>query len=188
MAQRTLERMEPARQAQPQSKAAPAPRAGNIRGEIILALGGQGDGGHVADLGRGDFAGEGIMSAEVKKCKATMWSGWHRVNCSRKASMGDYCGIHHPDKVKARKDKQAAKWETRASIIRNTWEKEAKRNEHRDFCEKNYDALFAILTELRAELDDYSDVIDNPEGGSPRPNVEMRLMQFLDQKLAELKL
>jgi hypothetical protein len=36
-------------------------------------------------------------------------------------------------------------------------------------------------------MDDYSDVIDNPEGGRPRPNVAMRLMQFLDEKLAEIK-
>jgi hypothetical protein len=49
------------------------------------------------------------------------------------------------------------------------------------------DQLRAILTWLRAELDDYSDVIDNPEGGSPRPNIPMRLMQFLDEKLADIK-
>jgi len=48
-------------------------------------------------------------------------------------------------------------------------------------------ALRKALEEIRAELDDYSDVIDNPEGGSPRPNIAMRLLQFLDEKLAAIK-
>jgi hypothetical protein len=59
--------------------------------------------------------------------------------------------------------------------------------EHIDKLKAQADALTIILTELRAEMDDYSDVIDNPEGGRPRPNVAMRLMQFLDEKLAEIK-
>jgi uncharacterized coiled-coil DUF342 family protein len=44
------------------------------------------------------------------------------------------------------------------------------------------DQLRAILTELRAELDNYSDTLDDPQG--PRPNLAMRLLQFLDEKLA----
>jgi len=49
------------------------------------------------------------------------------------------------------------------------------------------DALLAIINELRIELDDHSDVIDNPEGGSPRPNLAMRVLQFLDEQLEKIK-
>ena len=83
--------------------------------------------------------------SDIKKCKATVWHGWGRVTCYRKASMGDYCGVHHPDKVKARKDKQTAKCEQESAIRHARWDEKAKREERRDFCEKHFDALEAAL-------------------------------------------
>lgn len=45
--------------------------------------------------------------------------------------------------------------------------------------------LRRILTDLRDRLDDVSDVVDSP--GGPRPNMAMRLMQYVDDRLEELK-
>ena len=42
-----------------------------------------------------------------------------------------------------------------------------------------------ILAILREELDNYSDVLDDGRGGV-RPNTAMRILQFLDEKLAAI--
>lgn len=49
---------------------------------------------------------------------------WYRGGpCSRKAVRDGYCGIHHPDKVKARREKAAAEAKARcdAKQARSPW-------------------------------------------------------------------
>lgn len=47
------------------------------------------------------------------QCKKTIYTGtWARSSqCSRKAVADGYCKQHHPDSVKARREKSAARWE-----------------------------------------------------------------------------
>lgn len=43
-------------------------------------------------------------------CKHKVWKGWHYYQCSKPNKKDGYCGLHHPDAVKARRDKREAKW------------------------------------------------------------------------------
>ena len=85
------------------------------------------------------------MSAEVKKCAGKVWDGWQNTSCRRKASIDNFCGIHHPDKVKAREDKRNARWEQESKARRELWAQEKKLQDRRDFCEKHFDALEVAL-------------------------------------------
>ena len=85
------------------------------------------------------------MSAEVKKCAGRVWAGGQHVSCGRKASIDDFCCIHHPGKVKAREDKRNARWEQESKARRELWAQEKKLQDRRDFCEKHFDALEVAL-------------------------------------------
>lgn len=43
-------------------------------------------------------------------CKERVWRTWNYSSCNRKATRDGYCGIHHPDHVEKRKEKQREKW------------------------------------------------------------------------------
>ena len=50
------------------------------------------------------------MSEE--RCKAMVsHDAWHRSGCSRKAVRDGYCGQHHPDAEKARREASERRWE-----------------------------------------------------------------------------
>ena len=47
-----------------------------------------------------------------ERCKEHVWTngGFHGHQCSRKAVKDGYCKIHHPDSVKARREKSAQRY------------------------------------------------------------------------------
>lgn len=46
-----------------------------------------------------------------EKCKTLVWTDFHNYQCCRKAVKDGYCKQHHPDTVKARKEKSIQKFE-----------------------------------------------------------------------------
>ena len=60
-----------------------------------------------------------------EKCKFDMipdsgrWPSFHR--CSRPAKKDGYCGTHHPDAVKRRKEKQEARYAAESKAIDENW-------------------------------------------------------------------
>ena len=48
-----------------------------------------------------------------EKCKEKVWGGWSYHPCLRNAVRDGYCKQHHPDSVKARKEKADARWEAK---------------------------------------------------------------------------
>ena len=63
-----------------------------------------------------------------EKCKFDMipdsgrWPSFHR--CSRPAKKDGYCGSHHPDAVKRRKEKQDARYEAQSEARSKQWKRE----------------------------------------------------------------
>ena len=45
-----------------------------------------------------------------KQCKENVWGGWSYHPCLRNAVKDGFCKQHHPDAVKARRDKTAERW------------------------------------------------------------------------------
>ena len=43
------------------------------------------------------------------------WGSLHRHRCANKAKRDGYCGIHHPDAVKRRREKSAARFKKDAA-------------------------------------------------------------------------
>lgn len=67
-----------------------------------------------------------------EKCKVTVWHGWHRHQCSRKAKKDGYCLQHHPDTVAAKKASREAQWAAESAARRDRTAREAA---IRTFCE-----------------------------------------------------
>jgi hypothetical protein len=45
------------------------------------------------------------------RCRGKVWRGWHDSPCSRRATTPEgYCGVHDPDKEKARRAARDEKW------------------------------------------------------------------------------
>jgi len=45
-----------------------------------------------------------------ERCKERVFSGWNNYQCSRKPVKDGYCKQHHPDTIKARKEKSEQKY------------------------------------------------------------------------------
>jgi hypothetical protein len=43
----------------------------------------------------------------VERCKALVWADWNHVGCHKPAKKDGFCGMHHPDAVKRRKELSA---------------------------------------------------------------------------------
>lgn len=53
-----------------------------------------------------------VKKTEVKRCKQRVYSGsFTGHQCQNRATVGDYCKIHDPVRLKARRDEQNAKWD-----------------------------------------------------------------------------
>jgi len=51
------------------------------------------------------------MTFNKENCKQRIFSGWNNYQCSRKAVKDGYCKQHHPDTVKALREKSCRKFE-----------------------------------------------------------------------------
>jgi len=58
-------------------------------------------------------------------CKQQLRKGFMTFRCSKKASRDGYCGVHHPDAKKARREKQDAKWN--ATRAKWEWQEEERK-------------------------------------------------------------
>jgi hypothetical protein len=74
-------------------------------------------------------------------CKESIMHGFHLRQCSRNAVKDGYCTQHHPDSVKARRDKQDAEW---------------KRKQENSIYAR-FGRLQAKLKAVKAECQDYRD-------------------------------
>jgi hypothetical protein len=53
------------------------------------------------------------MTDDRERCKDSVWDGWTRRRCSRKAWKDGYCKQHHPDSVKRRREESERRYEER---------------------------------------------------------------------------
>jgi len=73
----------------------------------------------------GKWAGNTNGTPAVQgKCKESIRGDfWSFNQCTNNAKKDGYCLMHHPDKVKARRDKQDAKWEMEREISQRPYKK-----------------------------------------------------------------
>lgn len=55
------------------------------------------------------------------RCKHVTWSGYHYLQCKRRAKYDGFCGTHEPGRVQARKDKKDAEREARYQAHKAVW-------------------------------------------------------------------
>ena len=76
----------------------------------------------------------------MERCKKQYFKNWSNYQCQNKAWKDGFCKIHHPDTIKARRDKSAKRWEEKWKKDEDRFQKteESKKDTERlDFLEKN---------------------------------------------------
>ncbi len=78
---------------------------------------------------------------DVKKCKEQVrgegqWGSFHRHQCRNNAIRDGYCGIHHPDAVKCRREKTDARHEKQFREQRKKRDRAAFDKREGDRCRK----------------------------------------------------
>lgn len=88
------------------------------------------------------------------KCKKMVsdTSGWHSYQCLRNVWLDGYCKQHHPETIKARKDKSQAIWDAQWAIEAQKRERESRiAGVISDLKKQNVTAV-SLLDLIRAEL------------------------------------
>lgn len=70
----------------------------------------------------------------MERCKKQFFKNWSNYQCQNNAWKDGFCKIHHPDTVKARRDKSAKRWEEK-------WEKDKERTQKTENNKKDTERL-----------------------------------------------
>lgn len=81
------------------------------------------------------FGFNSIESPDPGYCVAVVWSedSYRRFQCCNRRTMGNWCGIHHPDNVAKREEKRSAKRADKEARIRERDDLNRKLEEERIF-------------------------------------------------------
>lgn len=92
------------------------------------------------------------MTAEGK-CKGTVWDGWHRYACSRKASTeAGYCKSHDPAMIAERTKKRDEKWEKERAERDERWRQEEQERQRKEKILAAWDSIEMLKARI-AELE-----------------------------------
>ena len=97
------------------------------------------------------------------RCVAGVWNLHRHHQCENRASIDDWCGMHHPDKVKARRDAVDAKWRKKQADIK------AARDAHRLHDQQAMRAWAYLFVWLTATYVDWAGTGSNTAAEDSRP-------------------